>query len=142
MSKNISVYSIFRSTGDLQNCRERLEKAGFRNTDVAVLYYENPGTKDFGHRRNTKSTESAVLGAAIGGVLGGLVGWLSASGYLPAIDPLVSAGPAVAALAAAGALGLLFGLLGALIGISIPEYEAKRFEGRVHKGGPLLSVHC
>jgi hypothetical protein len=26
--------------------------------------------------------------------------------------------------------------------MGIPEYEAKRYEGRVQKGGILLSVHC
>jgi hypothetical protein len=30
---------------------------------------------------------------------------------------------------------------GALIGMGIPEYEAKRYEGRVKDGGILLSVH-
>jgi hypothetical protein len=30
---------------------------------------------------------------------------------------------------------------GALIGLGIPEYEAKRYEGRIRKGGILLSVH-
>jgi hypothetical protein len=34
------------------------------------------------------------------------------------------------------------GLVGALIGMGIPEYEAKRYEGRVKDGGTLLSVHC
>ena len=34
------------------------------------------------------------------------------------------------------------GLTGALVGIGIPEYEAKRYEGRVKEGGILLSVHC
>jgi hypothetical protein len=29
-----------------------------------------------------------------------------------------------------------------LIGMGIPEYEAKRYEGRVKGGGTLLSVHC
>jgi hypothetical protein len=33
------------------------------------------------------------------------------------------------------------GLTGALVGMGIPEYEAKRYEGRVTKGGILLSVH-
>jgi hypothetical protein len=26
--------------------------------------------------------------------------------------------------------------------MGIPEYEAKRYEGRVKNGGTLLSVHC
>ena len=34
------------------------------------------------------------------------------------------------------------GLIGALVGMGIPEYEAKRYEGRVRDGGVLLSVHC
>jgi GTP-dependent phosphoenolpyruvate carboxykinase len=34
------------------------------------------------------------------------------------------------------------GLIGALVGMGIPEYEAKRYEGRVKNGGVLLSVHC
>ena len=33
-------------------------------------------------------------------------------------------------------------MTGALIGLGIPEYEAKRYEGRLQKGGILLSVHC
>ena len=33
-------------------------------------------------------------------------------------------------------------MTGALIGMGIPEYEAKRYEGRVAKGVILLSVHC
>ena len=34
------------------------------------------------------------------------------------------------------------GLIGALVGMGIPEYEAKRYEGRIKQGGILLSVHC
>jgi hypothetical protein len=29
-----------------------------------------------------------------------------------------------------------------LIGAGLPEYEAKRYEGRIRHGGILLSVHC
>ena len=33
-------------------------------------------------------------------------------------------------------------MIGALVGMGIPEYEAKRYEGRIKQGGILLSVHC
>jgi hypothetical protein len=33
-------------------------------------------------------------------------------------------------------------LVGALVGMGLPEYEARRFEGHVKNGGTLLSVHC
>jgi hypothetical protein len=38
--------------------------------------------------------------------------------------------------------GAVGGVAGALLGLGIPEYEAKRYEGRVKDGGILLSVHC
>ena len=31
---------------------------------------------------------------------------------------------------------------GALIGLGIPEYQAKRYEGRMRNGGILMSVHA
>ena len=45
-------------------------------------------------------------------------------------------------LGGVGAGVTLGGLAGAVIGSGIPEYEAKRYEGRVKHGGILLSVHC
>jgi hypothetical protein len=48
----------------------------------------------------------------------------------------------MAALAGMGVGGAVGGFAGALIGMGIPEYEAKRYEGRIQKGGILLSVHC
>jgi outer membrane lipoprotein SlyB len=47
----------------------------------------------------------------------------------------------MAALSGAAAGAALGGITGALIGMGIPEYEAKRYEGRVKEGGILVSVH-
>jgi hypothetical protein len=41
-----------------------------------------------------------------------------------------------------GAGGAVGGFVGALVGMGIPEYEAKRYDGRVRQGGILVSVHC
>jgi hypothetical protein len=72
------------------------------------------------------------------------VGWLIGIGALaiPGVGPFIAAGPIVAALAGVGAAGAAGGLIGALVGVGIPEYEAKRYEGRLRKGHLLLSVHC
>jgi hypothetical protein len=109
-----------------------------------VLVPDNPGTKDLAHLKATKAPEGVTAGATSGAVVGGTLGWLVGIGALaiPGIGPLIAAGPIVAALAGAGAVGALGGLTGALVGMGIPEYEAKRFEGRVRKGGILLSVHA
>jgi hypothetical protein len=123
---------------------EALRSAGFRNTDVSVLLPENAGTKDFVHQKDSKAPEGAATGAATGAVVGGVVGWLAGIGALaiPGIGPLIAAGPIMALLAGVGAVGAAGGIVGTLVGLGIPEYEAKRFEGRVKAGGTLLSVHC
>src|SRR5262249_40510566 len=79
-----------------------------------------------------------------GAIIGGALGWLAGIGALaiPGLGPFIAAGPIMAALAGVGAGGAIGGIAGALIGMGIPEYEAKRYEGRVKEGGILLSVHC
>ena len=61
---------------------------------------------------------------------------------IPGLGPFIAAGPIMAALAGAGVGGGRGGITGALVGMGIPEYEAKRYEGRIKDGGILLSVHC
>jgi hypothetical protein len=123
---------------------DALRRAHFRNTDISALFPDNTGTKDFAVEKGTKAPEGASTGAASGAVAGGVLGWLAGIGLLaiPGIGPFIAAGPIMAALAGAGALGTVGGIVGALVGMGIPEYEAKRYEGRVKNGGILLSVHC
>jgi hypothetical protein len=142
--KNTSVFGIYRDTVSLGGGLQALRNGGFRSTDISVLMPENAGTKDFVHEKDTKAPEGATAGAASGAVIGGALGWLVGMGALaiPGLGPFIAAGPIVAMLAGAGAVGTVGGLVGSLIGLGIPEYEAKRYEGRVKSGGILLSVHC
>ena len=142
--KNTAVLGIYPSQTSLEDAVDSLRAAGFRNTDISVLIQENLGSKDFIHTKGTKAPEGAAAGAGTGAVVGGVLGWLVAIGTLaiPGLGPFIAAGPIVAALAGAGAVGAAGGLVGALAGLGIPEYEAKRYEGRVKSGGTLLSVHC
>lgn len=144
MAKNIAVFGIYRSRESVENAVDALRAADFRNTDISVLFSENVGTKDFAHEKHTKVPEGSAAGAGTGAVIGGALGWLSGIGALaiPGVGPFIAAGPIVAALAGLGAGGVLGGIAGALVGMGIPEYEAKRYEGRVKEGGILLSVHC
>jgi hypothetical protein len=141
--KNTAVFGIYPDYAGVERAVDALKAAGYRNTDISVLFPENAGTKDFAHEKDTKAPEGATTGAATGAVLGGTMGWLAGIGALaiPGVGPFIAAGPIVAALAGAGVGGAVAGIAGALIGMGIPEYEAKRYEGRVKKGGILLSVH-
>ena len=121
-----------------------LRSKGFRNTDISVLVPESQSARDFAHEKKTKAPEGAAAGAGSGAVVGGVIGWLGGAGLLavPGVGPLIAAGPIMALLAGVGVGGTVGGLFGGLIGLGIPEYEAKRYEGRIRNGGILLSVHC
>ena len=111
---------------------------------VSVLMADNQSTKEFAHEKNTKAPEGTTTGVATGGVVGGTLGLLAGIGALaiPGVGPFIAAGPIMSALAGLGVGGAVGGLIGALVGMGIPEYEAKRYEGRLKDGGVLLSVHC
>ena len=142
--KNTSVFGIYPDRTSVEEAIDALKGAGFRSTDISVLLPENVGSKDFAHEKHTKAPEGAATGATTGAVIGGALGWLAGIGALtiPGLQPLLVAGPVVALLAGMGALGAAGGIAGGLIGLGMPEFEAKRYEGRVKKGGILLSVHC
>ena len=141
--KNTAVFGIYRDRVGVERAVDDLKDAGFRSTDISVLFPENVGTKDFAHEKATKAPEGTATGAGTGAVIGGTLGWLAGIGALaiPGVGPLIAAGPIVAALTGVGVGGALGGITGALVGMGIPEYEAKRYEGRVKEGGILLSVH-
>lgn len=141
---NTAVFGIFPSRGQAEEAVDRLIAGGFRNEDISVLLQDNVGTKDFAHEKHTKAPEGATAGVVTGGVIGGTIGVLAGIGILaiPGLGPLIAAGPVIAALTGIGSGGVVGGFIGALVGMGIPEYEAKRYEGRIKLGGVLLSVHC
>jgi hypothetical protein len=142
--KNTAVFGIYRDRQHAEQAVDALRSAGFRNSDVSVLLPDNVGTKDFAHDKSTKAPEGTTTGATSGGLVGGALGWLAGIGALaiPGVGPFIAAGPIMGALAGVGVGGAVGGLIGALVGMGIPEYEAKRYEGRVREGGVLLSVHA
>ncbi len=139
-----AVFCIAKSEAQATTIVDQLKAAGFSNNDISVLFPDKSGTKDFAHEQHTKAPEGAATGAGTGGVLGGAFGWLVGIGALaiPGLGPFVAAGPIMAALSGAAAGAALGGISGALIGMGIPEYEAKRYEGRVKDGNILISVHA
>ena len=141
--KNTSVFGIYSSASSAEQAASSLVAAGFRNDDISVLLPDQTSSRELGTERNTKAPEGAATGVAAGGALGGTLGLLAGIGALaiPGLGPFIAAGPIVGALAGLGAGGAVGGFAGALIGMGIPEYEAKRYEGRVQDGGVLLSVH-
>ena len=142
--KNTAVFGIYTNNAALEEGINSLRAANFRPEDISVLFPENVGNKDFAHEKASKAPEGATTGAATGAVMGGVLGWLAGIGAIaiPGVGPFIAAGPIMAALAGIGVGGTVGGITGGLVGVGIPEYEAKRYEGRVKKGGFLISIHC
>lgn len=142
MSKS-SVLCIAKTMPQAIEIVDDLKAAGFSNNDISVLLPDKSGTKDFAHEQHTKAPEGATTGGVTGGVLGGALGWLVGIGALsiPGVGPFIAAGPIMAALGGAAVGGAVGGITGALIGMGIPEYEAKRYEGKIKDGNILISVH-
>ena len=138
-----AVFCIATSEFQAESIVNELKIAGFSDNDISVLFPDKTGTKDFAHEQNTKAPEGAVTGASTLGVVGGALGWLAGIGALaiPGVGPFIAAGPIMAALGGAAVGAAVGGIAGALVGMGIPEYEAKRYEGKIKAGNILISVH-
>jgi hypothetical protein len=138
-----AVFGIAKSESQAIAIADQLKAAGFSENDLSVLFPDKEGTKDFAHEQHTKAPEGAATGATGGALLGGALGWMVGIGALaiPGLGPFIAAGPLMAALAGAAGGAAAGGLTGALVGMGIPEYEAKRYEGKVKDGNILMSVH-
>lgn len=139
-----SVYCLADTMTQADRIVDALRAQNIRSDDISLLFPDKQTTKDFAHEKNTKAPEGAATGVTTGGVLGGALGWLIGIGSLaiPGVGPFIAAGPIMAALSGAAIGATVGGIAGALIGMGIPEYEAKRYEGKVHAGNILISVHA
>jgi hypothetical protein len=138
-----AVYCIAKDITQAEMIVDLLRVAGFASNDISVLLPDKSGTRDFAHEQNTKMPEGATTGGAAGMGAGAILGWLAGIGTLaiPGVGPFIAAGPIMAALGGAAVGGAAGGIIGALVGMGIPEYEAKRYDGKVRGGSALISVH-
>jgi len=143
-SKRTSVFGIYKNRVEAENGVDALIGAGLPAADISALLPQDVSTREFAHVKATKAPEGATTGAVAGGAIGGTLGLLTGIGALaiPGLGPFIAAGPIMATLAGVGAGGAVGTLIGALSGMGVPDYEAKRYEGRVKNGGILVSVHC
>ena len=139
-----SVYGLAKTDAHAIRIANRLKSSGFTANDVSILTPDRDGVRDVGHENSTKAPDGAATGAGTGALLGGALGWMAGIGALaiPGVGPLIAAGPILATLTGLAVGGTVGGVSGALVGLGIPEYEAKQFEGKLREGHILLCVHA
>lgn len=136
------AYCTATSMSQANTIVDRLKASGVTNEHISVVMADNDKTRQFAVENETKAPEGAVTGGTTGMAIGGTLGWLTGIGALaiPGVGPLIAAGPIMAALSGAAAGGVIGGLTGALIGMGIPEYEAKTYEDRLQRGDAIITV--
>ncbi|MBY6036818.1 general stress protein [Fictibacillus nanhaiensis] len=142
MDKHNKVVGVFRSEDDAIEAIKELKRNGYEENEISVIAKNNKETKHIHEETGSKAPEGAATGMATGGILGGLGGLLLGAGALaiPGIGPIVAAGPLAAALGGAAVGAGAGGLVGALVGLGIPEKEAKEYQESVEQGDILVLV--
>lgn len=138
-----TVTAIFDTREEAEAALFSLEKMGVNKDQVTMLVSEDTRRRHFGFVESTKAEEGATAGAAVGGLIGAIYMGLASAGTLvvPGLN-LIASGALVSTLAGLGTGTVTGGLIGALIGMGIPEHEAKLFEAQVRSGSILLAVEA
>jgi hypothetical protein len=120
-----------------------LREAGFATDDISVLWPDMAGAQELGYEQHTKAPEGMAWGVFFGAALGGAMAYLNLERYLvtPWTINLINAGPGMAILSGMAAFGVVGFILGGMIGLAFPEYEARKYERRIKVGSTLLAVH-
>ena len=142
METHNKVVGVFRTEEDAIDAIKELRDQGYSENDISVIAKDKKDVKHIHEETGTKAPEGAATGMATGGILGGIGGLLLGAGALaiPGIGPIVAAGPIAAALGGAAVGAGAGGIVGALVGLGIPEDEAKEYERSVEEGDILVLV--
>jgi hypothetical protein len=142
---------VFANRFETESALQEIKRSGFQMDNVSVIGRNADTEDDIAgvevHKSiDNKADEGAVTGAVTGGALGGVTGLLVGLGTLaiPGVGPVMLAGAAATALAttlagtAIGAGGA--SLLGALIGLGVPDNEAQVYSDLLEQGYYLVVV--
>jgi hypothetical protein len=144
MTRRATTVGVFESREHAQQAVNELRRMGFRESDIGVAARDSERVTVARDDDDTGSNVAAGagIGVAAGAGVGALWGIGIAAGLLPAIGPVIAGGTlaAIAASAATGAAAA--GLAGALIGLGIPEDEARAYESEFHAGRTIVTVNA
>lgn len=139
MSKTVTA--LYENRVEAERAAERLMAEGVGVDDISLMMADGTRGREWAIKEGSKAPEGAAVGAVTGGTLGAVAAGLVAVGTIATGGAgIVAAGPIVAALAGAGAGGAAGSLVGGLIGLGVPEHEAKLVEDELERGNILVGV--
>jgi len=147
VSKHDPLIGVFTDRVRAQRSVAELKAMGFGDDRVGVVSPDDGAagsTPDeaetaFSH---TKAGEGAAIGAAAGAGTGAIWALGIAAGMLPPIGPIVVGGLLGSILTSAAGGAAIGGVTGALVGLGVPEEEARYYEGKLQAGQTLVVVRA
>lgn len=137
------VVGVFHDRSQAQQAIRELRQAGFQEDQLSVVTRHDKEEAATAQPAGTKAAEGAGIGVATGASVGALWALGIASNVLPGIGPVLFGGGLLASLLASAATGAaVAGLAGALIGLGIPEKEARYYEAEVKAGRTVVTVRA
>jgi uncharacterized membrane protein len=141
------VTAVFRSHANADLAYDQLLSHGYTNNEVNVLMADATRAKFYPHGKSdikpeTHAAAGTSIGGAVGTIIGAAIAAVVAIGTTIAIPGLgiFVAGPIALGLAGAGAGAVTGGVVGWLIGVGIPESNAKAYETALREGGVAVGV--
>jgi len=135
-----TAVGVFGDRASAQRAVDDLKRAGFRDDQIGIITQKaDEHTTTAGRDTGSKAAEGAAIGAATGAGVGALWALGIAASIFPPLG-IVAGGTLMAVLASAGAGAAVASLVGALVGLGIPEEEATFYEGEVKAGRTLVTV--
>jgi len=139
-----TVVGVFEDREDARDAIEALKAAGFDADTISILSPDKQATQEIAADTGTHAGSGAATGAVAGGILGGLGGWLVGIGALaiPGVGPFIAAGAFATALGGAAIGAGVGAIAGALVGMGVPEDQAKYYEDEARSGKTLVTVRA
>jgi len=137
-----TAIAIFDDRVQAQRAIEQLKRAGFTEREIGVTARDMEG-HDIDVADGDKKThakEGAIAGVAAGAGVGALWGLGILAGVLPGIGTAIAGGTLAAILSSAAAGAATAGVAGSLIGLGIPEDEAKYYDREFQAGRVVVTV--
>jgi uncharacterized protein (TIGR02271 family) len=135
--QHTTIVGVFDDREDARRAVAALKQAGFTDDQIGVVSHGESGKAE---AHGTMAAQGAVAGAAAGAGVGALWALGIAAGVLPGIGPAIAGGLLASVLASAAGGAVAAGIAGALVGLGIPEEEAKYYEGEFRAGRTVVTV--
>jgi hypothetical protein len=138
-----TVVSVFEDKTHANRAINELHQAGFDQNQIGVLMQNAGGVDNISATEHDPHAGSGALTGALTGLgLGALAGLGVLAGVIPVVGPAIAAGTLGVILSNAAAGAGIAGLVGALIGVGVPEHEAKYYLGELESGRSIITVNA